>query len=660
MKKYIIPVMMLMMGLSITSCKKYLKEELVSTLTQDFYTTDQGLEDLVKSAYTPVRFKFENEQAYALFNFGTDEFIEGDQFNYEYYNSYNAPFNPSEGLINNLWVNNYQGIGRCNVGLEQIPLFSGPSKVLGTDAQKIQRMAELHFLRGYYYFQLVQQFAGVPLVLAPVKGKVTDFPRASVADVYKQIINDLRYADANLAPTTTDLGRATSGAAEHFLAKVYLTRGSAVTDARGQQSTDIDSAAYYADLVINSGNYQLEPDYMNLWNGVYPNGYPKVSTPAIGQNGTAPSGDYSKFQSAQQSKEIIFAAQFIKDLTLNGSSGNRTHEYYICQYDVGIPGLTRNADNFNGRPYRRLGPSDYTIDLFDRKNDSRFYKSFRTVFYRNATDVQDKTVPVFTATDAPNPSLIGVKKYGVGDTAALFIVNNKSNPLTTAQLAKYRYTVYARYYTTTPGGAIQQGFNNNKYLTLVKMLDPVRVTSDYNEERGVRNGILARLGETYLIAAEAYGRMGNYTKALEYVNVLRARAAYHQGEFKNPQTWMFDGGTQGDVSDTYNNFKADETLFSTNAPSENYPPSATSEASRFIHFMLNERTRELCGEFYRWEDLARTETLYERTKLFNKDAVSIVPKDKLRPIPQIQIDATTVNNQPMSPDQKKAYQNPDW
>lgn len=123
---------------------------------------------------------------------------------------------------------------------------------------------------------------------------------------------------------------------------------------------------------------------------------------------------------------------------------------------------------------------------------------------------------------------------------------------------------------------------------------------------------------------------------------------------------MFDGGTQGDVSDTYNNFKADETLFSTNAPSENYPPSATSEASRFIHFMLNERTRELCGEFYRWEDLARTETLYERTKLFNKDAVSIVPKDKLRPIPQIQIDATTVNNQPMSPDQKKAYQNPDW
>lgn len=657
MKKYIIPVFALMMCLCITSCKKYLKEELVSTLTQDYYNTDQGLEDLVRSSYTPLRFKFEGEQAYALFNFGTDEFIEGDQFNYEYYNSYNAPFNPSEGLINNLWTNNYQGIARCNLGLEKIPLFNnGSSKTLGTDAQKNQRIAELRFLRGYYYFQLVQQFAGVPLVLNAIKGKVSDFPRASTADVYKQIINDLRYAADNLAPTTLELGRATQGAAQHFLAKAYLTRGSAVTDARGQQPTDIDSAAYYADLVINSGNYQLEKDYMNIWNGVYPANYPKVVTPNIGQNGTPPAGDYSKFQSAQQSKEIIFAAQFTNNLTINGTSGNRTHEYYICQYDVGIPGLTRNADNFNGRPYRRLGPSDYTIDLFDRKNDSRFYKSFRTVFYSNS----NSGTPKFSATDAPNPSLVGAYKYGIGDTAALFIVNNRNNPVTTAQIAKYRYTVFARYFTTAPGGTVQQGFNNNKYLTLVKMLDPVRVTSDYNEERGVRNGILARLAETYLIAAEAYGRKGNYPKALEYINDIRQRAAYHAGEFKNPQTWMFDGSTQGDVSDTYPQLQATETLFSTNAPSENYPPSANTEASRFIHFMLNERTRELCGEFYRWEDLARTETLYERTKLFNKDAVSIIPRDKLRPIPQIQIDATTVNGQPMTPDEKKNYQNPDW
>src|SRR5690242_19558102 len=99
MKKIVIAAISLsMVALSITSCKKFLKEELVSTLTQDYYTTDQGLEDLVKSAYTPLRFKFENETAYALWNFGTDEFIEGDQYNYEYYNSFSSSLNPAEGL----------------------------------------------------------------------------------------------------------------------------------------------------------------------------------------------------------------------------------------------------------------------------------------------------------------------------------------------------------------------------------------------------------------------------------------------------------------------------------------------------------------------------------------------------------------------------------
>ncbi|MEO6520123.1 MAG: RagB/SusD family nutrient uptake outer membrane protein [Mucilaginibacter sp.] len=657
MKKYIIPVITIMLALCIGSCKKYLQEDLVSTLTQNYYTTDQGLEDLVKSAYTPLRNKFEGEQAYALYNFGTDEFIEGDQFNFEYYNSYAASYNPAEGLLNGLWTNNYYAIGRCNIGLQQLPLFkSTTSKTLSTPAQITQRIAELRFLRGYYYFQLVQQFAGVPLVTQPTINKQTDFTRASVADVYKLIFADLRFAADNLSATNTDQGRATKGAAMHFLAKAYLTRGSAVTDVRGQQPTDIDSAAYYATQVINSGTYALESDYMNLWNGVYPANYPKVTTPAIGQNGATPAGDIGKFQTAQASKEIIFAAQFIKDLTLDGTTGNRTHEYYICQYDVGIPGLARTTDNFNGRPFRRLGPSDYTIDLFDRKNDSRFYKSFRTVFYSNT----NTSVPKFTAADAPTPALVGQFKFGTGDTAALFIANSKTNPLLNSQIAKYRYTVYARYYQATAGGPILQGFNNNKYLTLVKMLDPVRLTSDYNEERGIRNGIIARLAETYLIAAEAYGRKADYTTALTYINKIRQRAAYHAGEFKNPQIYMFDGGTPGDVSDTYGNLQATTTLFTTNAASENYPPTVTTTADRFIHFMLNERTRELCGEFYRFEDLVRTETLYDRTKLFNKDATSIIPRDKLRPIPQIQIDATTLSGQAMSNDQKKAYQNPGW
>src|SRR5919199_2852230 len=299
MKKNNFLIIIASLALFGTSCKKFIKEELVSTLTYEYYNTDQGLEDLVRSAYTPVRYKFEGEQVYCLWNFGTDEFRLGDQFNFSYYNTYTPQLGPADGFINSFWVNNYDGINRCNIGIERIPNFSSTtSRTLGTEAQRTQRVAELRFLRGFYYFQMVQQYGAIPIVLSSSSQVRTDFPRSPVADVYNVIISDLRYAAANLASTTSDQGRATKGAANHFLAKAYLTRGSAVTEQRGQKPTDMDSAAYFAEQVINSGTYQLEPDYANLWNGVYPN--PVI--PPVGENGVPPKGDYAKFQVAQTSR----------------------------------------------------------------------------------------------------------------------------------------------------------------------------------------------------------------------------------------------------------------------------------------------------------------------------------------------------------------------
>jgi hypothetical protein len=647
-----------------TSCRKFIQEDLVSTLTYEYYNTDQGLEDLVRSAYTPLKWKFEGEQAYAMYNFGVDEFILGDQFNHSYMGNYSSLLNSSTGFFNGLWTNNYDGINRCNIGIERIPLYTNAtSRVLGTEAQRNQRLGELYFLRGYYYFQMVQQFGGIPIVLESSNRIRTGFQRASVAEVYDVIISDLRNASQRLSTNEIQEGRATKGAADHFLSKVYLTRASAVNDQRGQKSTDLDSAIYFAEQVINSGAFVLEPDYKNLWGGTYPKGYPRPSVTSIGADGQPPynfdgksgiaSGDLSSIQAAQNSKEIIFAAQFSENQNLAGNLGNRLHEFFLMQYDADIPGLTRQPDNWNGRPYRRMAPSNYTLDIFDRKNDSRFYKSFRSTYYANTIQANRA---LFTAANAPNPSLIGKPKVALGDTAALFVMNTPSTALTAAEIAKYRYKMYVRYYRDA-GGNLQEGFNNNKYLSLQKHIDPVRVTTDYNEERGIKNGILARLAETYLIAAEAYGRKGNYIKALEYVNKIRQRAAWHSGEPKDPHYWMFDGGTYNDMTDTYPQLIATADLFTTNAPGEHYPPGVGSTEQRFIHFMLNERTRELCGELYRWEDLVRTETFYDRSKYFNKDATGIQQFHKLRPIPQQQIDLTTSDGQPLSEEQKKAYQN---
>lgn len=130
--------------------------------------------------------------------------------------------------------------------------------------RKQAREGELRFMRAYFYFDLVQQFGRIPLLTEGNVSEIkTDFKRASVADVYAFIISDLRQAYEVLPDVAmqADRGRATKWSAANLLSKVYLTRGSAIKDQRGQQPTDMDSTAYFAEAVINSGKFALDSDY---------------------------------------------------------------------------------------------------------------------------------------------------------------------------------------------------------------------------------------------------------------------------------------------------------------------------------------------------------------------------------------------------------------
>ncbi|HEX8325972.1 MAG TPA: RagB/SusD family nutrient uptake outer membrane protein [Hymenobacter sp.] len=634
-------VALLGLGLGLGSCKDYLEEEQVSTLTNEYFKTEQGMEDLVKASYEQTRYKFALEHSYGMFNFGVDELTHADQVNAIFWNIYDSRLNSTDSFVDGVWTADYDGINRCNIGIAALPGIQGTT-TLRTDAQKAQRLGELRFLRAYYYFQLVQQFGAIPLVLQPSEGVRLEYTRAPVPDVYRVIISDLRYAVDNLAPTTTEFGRATKGAAQHYLAKVYLTRGSAVADQRGQKATDIDSAAFYADQVIASPNYALAANYADLFD---------ISS-------------YANSVAAQTNKEVIFSAQFNNVVALSGRFGNRVHSYFTMQYE-NEPGMIR--DVLNDRAFRRVMPTNYAMDIFDRRNDSRFYKMMKTTWIANWAP----TLPKWTAADAPTPAQVGQNKFAVGDTALYIIVNTPQNPVPQAQLTRSRYKIYARY-VRNAAGAVVPGYSptgdislRNKFPQLVKYLDPFRPSAA--EEAGTKDGLLARLGETYLIGAEAYGRKGNYTKALEYVNKLRARAAYKQGEVKPTVNYRTEGGTRGDVSSTYPALTATLANFTANDPKEMYPPGVTSTADRFIHFILNERTRELLGELHRWEDLARTETLLLRAPYFNPDAAGVGQSNagikdfhKLRPIPQTHLERIFRDGQPLTNEQRKQEQNPGY
>jgi hypothetical protein len=426
----------------------------------------------------------------------------------------------------------------------------------------------------------------------------------------------MRAAEAVLPKTQTDRGRITQGAARHFLAKVYLTRGSAVNDLRGQKSTDMDSAAYYADLVINEGGYSLVQNFADLW-------------------------DISK----EANSEVILAAQFNNNALLLNNSGNRVHLYYQMTYDTKA-GMERDVTY--GRPFRRLQPTPYTVDIFDRKNDSRFYKSFRTVYLSNDRTAPI-TIPKWTQKDADDgvvdPSLVGKNKFNVGDTAIVVSVDQNVSDL---DIRKKPYTWFPR-----------NKWGNSEFLTLLKFMDPTRL--DIGIEFSGRDGLIARLGETYLIAAEAYGRLGNYAKAAEYINVLRTRASYKAGEAKPFHHYKSEGGTYGDVASTEPALLIDESYWDADNAKEKYPASASSKELRFVHFMLNERTRELLGELHRWNDLVRTETLEERVKLFHGLASpNIKPFHKLRPIPQAHLERVYSNGKPLTAAERDAEQNPGY
>ena len=120
----------------------------------------------------------------------------------------------------------------------------------------------------------------------------------------------------------------------------------------------------------------------------------------------------------------------------------------------------------------------------------------------------------------------GKNKIELGDTAIYFSVQKCGLQPGTLEMKKYlanfKY-VYMPYEMHDIEG----------HPVLVKHLDPTR--PDKNTQAGAREWIRMRLGETYLIAAEAAGRKGDYELAAKYINVVRKRAAWATGEVKAPQ-----------------------------------------------------------------------------------------------------------------------------
>ena len=387
-------------------------------------------------------------------------------------------FDATNAAFHEAWAGHYHAIFRANLAILNIP---------GIEMDPTLRdrlVAEARFLRGYAYFRLVQWFGGVPIVDRILNDdEYYTQPRATKEEVYSFIENDL-LAAVNVLPEkseypSSDLGRATKGAARGILAKLYMVMH------------DYTRAAEQAEAIINSGEYSLLPRYSD-------NFLP------VGEHGA---------ESIFEISAVAAPASVV---------GPGATPYNMIQGVRGVPNL--------GWGFNR--PSDDLIAAYE------------------AGDPRRQATIIYVGEVLPDGSTIV-----------------EDNP----EILNERYNQKA--WVPAHSGLQDNGPGNIRIL---------------------------RYADILLLAAEALNETGNPMKALEYLNMVRARA---RGS---------------------NNFIL--------------PDVTTTDQNELRERIYAERRVELAMEQHRWFDLARWgRIVQEMDPLYE----SFDPaKHTLLPIPQAELDLT--------------------
>lgn len=331
----------------------------------------------------------------------------------------NFTLTPTNLFVQSLWAGHYNGIAKVNNALAII------EKSTFDDSKKNRLMAEVRFIRGYYYFNLVRWFGGVSKIMrVPTNAAdANDDPvfqtRASVDEIYQVIIDDMQFGVDNLPlRNQTQAGRISKGTAQAMLAKVYLYR------------KDYTKAYSLTNEVINSGQYALLDDYSQLWR-----------------------------QAGDNSKEAIFEIQ--------------TGQFNNSDYGINTYSMFQGPRVGGKGGWRDLGwgfctPTTTLVNAYE-PNDKR--KASTIIFIDNSGKHTGTTL----FDDYRIPSADSVENL--------------------------RYN-YKAYHSENP--------NVESYLG--------------NRDRKDKNVHLLRLGDVYLINAEAANELGKNTEATDRLNTIRKRA----------------------------------------------------------------------------------------------------------------------------------------
>lgn len=148
-----------------------------------------------------------------------------------------------------LWDDHYHAIYRANQVITNAPAIEMKTEL------KERIVGEARFIRALMYFNLVNLYGGVPMVLEPT-GPDDRPAQVSAEEVWAQIEQDLLAAREVLpvAYPTAEQGRATRGAATALLGKAYL-----------QQRRWSDAAQAFEQVIDSPAGYGLLENYADLF-----------------------------------------------------------------------------------------------------------------------------------------------------------------------------------------------------------------------------------------------------------------------------------------------------------------------------------------------------------------------------------------------------------
>jgi len=347
--------------LSLASCKKWIDynpQEEFKITELDYLQSESDYRTMAVSVYTPLQWL---NQAVVVGEIASDNAVSGgenasDVLPLQQIDDYTHT--PNNATLSELWKSAYEGVNRANY-LTQYKAANPAGKSVEF-AGKEALYGEVHFLRAYYYFTLVKFFGDVPLFTDKRLGLAESgsLGRTPMADVYKQVENDLIAAIAVLPAVQVQKGRITKYAAQALLGKVYLYQ------------KKYNEAAPVLESIITSNAFTLVNDYAGMFLSTGENGAESVFE--IQYSNTSPYYNWGGATRGQGN----YAVQQCGIRGLNGSGAMP----YAAGWSTNLP--TQNLSNAYAAGDQRKAATILDIEAYKAANPS-FNITYQVAPYKN-------------------------------------------------------------------------------------------------------------------------------------------------------------------------------------------------------------------------------------------------------------------------------------